>query len=103
MRPAASQFLSCEPPANRIGLDTRFKSGQTHSVEKSRGDHTIHHHPVGAFKSGDRCPGLWPDHSINYAVIEVELTQAALHRCNRCNVVSIPWLVVRVTVGIIPV
>ena len=102
MRPAASQFLLCEPPDNGIELHIWFKSGQTYSVKKSRGDYTIHNHPMSALKTSDRCPSLWPDNSINYALIVAELTQAALYRCNRCNVVSIPRLVVRVTARITP-
>src|SRR5947207_12539991 len=103
MIPAASQFLFCEPPDNGIELDIRFKSGQTYSVKKSRGDYTIHNHPMSALKTSDRCLSLWPDNSINYALIVAELTQAALYRCNRCNVVSIPRLVVRVTARITPI
>jgi hypothetical protein len=52
------------------------------------------------FKRGDRCAGLWPDHSIHDAVVVAELTQAALYRSNRCSVVTVPWLIVRVSVGI---
>src|SRR5262245_20791602 len=99
-KPAVSQFCPANPPANATELDTRFKSGQTHSIEKSRGDHTIHNHPLAALKSGDRCPSLWPNDSINYALIVAELTQATLHSCNRRIVVNVVRTVVRVTVGI---
>src|SRR5215469_10838846 len=96
-----------KPAARRLALQGRRlnqsnstlgSSGETDSVEKSSGNHTVDAHPISTLKGRDGSAGLWPHNAINHAVIVAKPTQAALDRCNRCRVITIPWLVVRVGV-----
>jgi len=95
--------LLCEPPANGDESVFASNSAESYSVQKSCGDYAIHNHSMSALKTSNGCPSLWPDNPINYAMIIAELTQAALHDCNRCSIVPITRLVVRVAAGITPV
>src|SRR5437879_4006782 len=74
---------------------TLGRSGETDSVKKSSGNHAVDAHPMPALKGRDRSPGLWPYNAVNHAAIVSKLTQASLHRSNRCRVITISWLVVR--------
>ena len=60
-----------------------FRLTQPQSIEQRSANSRVYDQPISVFKSRDRATGLWPDDSVDYAVVIPELAKAPLHGSNQ--------------------